>query len=109
MLGADIFIETTRPMEQFGSHMDDIASQHSLALKLISCRGVKVYPMEHSIQPDVIDVVRCRFVETNGQELSNQKIRGLLQAIEPYDRWMHVEKLQSFDGISGYSKAHGED
>lgn len=109
VLGADIFVETTKPMEQFGPHMEEIASQHSLALKLISCRGVKVYPTEHNIQPDVIDVVRCRFVEKNGKEISNQKIHGLLQAIETHDRWMHVEKLQSFDGTSGYSKAHGED
>ena len=109
VLGADIFVETTKPMHELGNHMEDLAAQHSLSLKLISCRGVKVYPAEHNIQPDVIDVVRCRFFEKEGQELSNQKIRALLQSIEPHDKWVHVEKLQSFDGTSGYSKSHGED
>ncbi len=109
VVGVDIFIETATPMTTFGLRMEKRAHAHGLVLKLISCRGVKVYPQDHGVSPEVTDVVRCRFMETGDGELGNAKIHALLSDIESYDHWMHIEKLQCFDGTAGYSKAHGED
>ncbi len=108
--GVDIFVETAREMIEFGPYIEKIADKHDLALKLISCRGVKVFPSDHGLSPDMTDVVRCRFIHKKAdQEIKDNIIGAVLQDIAAQDRWMHIEKLQSFDGVLGYSKAHGED
>jgi len=110
VVGLDIFVETARAMDAFGPHLQQIAGKHDLALKLISCRGVKVFPSDHGLMPDMVDVVRCRFVHKDaGNEIKDDTLCAVLQDISVQDRWMHIEKLQSFDNAPGYSKAHGED
>ncbi|MBX9697418.1 MAG: isocitrate dehydrogenase, partial [Alphaproteobacteria bacterium] len=109
VVGADIFIETTANVGDFGALMEKLADQNHLKLKLITCRGVKVYPFEHGLFPEVTDVVRCRFIGKDAGTFDDKKICELLSDIEPHHSWMHIEKLQSFDGVPGYSKAHGED
>ncbi len=109
VVGADIFIETTKPMAAFGPEMESFGHKHHLTLKLITCRGVKVFPRDHEISPDVIDVVRCRFMAPQETELEHKTLHALLADIESHYHWMHIEKLQVFDGVIGYSKAHGED
>lgn len=109
VVGVDIFIETGEAMGKVGPHLEQIGASQGCVLKLISNRGVKVYPVDHGLVPDMTDVVRCRFFPKEGGELKADTVRTLLSAVEETYRWMHIEKLQTFDGVLGYSKAHGED
>jgi isocitrate dehydrogenase len=36
------------------------------------------------------------------------QILDLLSRIGAVHRWMHVEKLQEFEGVAGFTKAQGE-
>ena len=109
VVGVDVFMETSRAMNEFGPHLEKIADKHDLKLKLISNRGVKVYPVDHGLVPDMTDVARCRFVPKDGGDLKNTALHGLLTDIEKTDCWMHIEKLQKFDDALAFTKAHGED
>ncbi len=53
---------------------------------------------------------RCRFIlrDPTG-DLADSAMFDLLQRIAAQHRWMHVEKLQEFDGVSGFTMAQGED
>jgi isocitrate dehydrogenase len=60
--------------------------------------------------PEYVDHYRCRFLLRDGAgELDDAAILELLQRIGGRYRWMHVEKLQEFDGAQGFTKAQGED
>lgn len=106
--GVDVFIEAHRDIENTGVMLQTDADACGLMLKLLSCRGVQVFPREGDISPDITDVVRCRFMEPTDGDLKNEKIHNLLHAIESHTPWTHIEKLHEFDGVPAYSKAHGE-
>jgi isocitrate dehydrogenase len=76
---------------------------------MISNRGTKVYPPTGAIT-DCVDHWRCRFVlrDPSG-ELSDAALLALLQRVAAEHRWMHLEKLQEFDGALGFTMAQGED
>jgi len=74
---------------------------------MISNRGVQVYPSAGAT-PDCVDVYRCRFVSSEGSRLTDQDLLALLARIPAPLRWVHVEKLQHFDGAPGYTRAQGE-
>ena len=42
-------------------------------------------------------------------EATDAQILDLVQRVGSRFRWMHLEKLQEFDGAAGYTKAQGED
>ena len=59
---------------------------------------------------DYVDHWRCRFVPRNGSgQLSDDYVSALLARVASRHRWMHVEKLQEFDGEPAFTKAQGED
>ena len=107
--GADIFIETSTPISEFGQKIDQIISHLPVKLKLISCRGVKVYPLTSSPAQDLVDCVRCRFIGKEGTTFTTETIMTLLTCLQDHYSWTHIEKLNIFDGVHSYSKAHGED
>ncbi len=77
--------------------------------KMISNRGTKVYPPTGAMT-DCVDHWRCRFVLRDaGGDLDDSIVFDLLRRIAAQYRWMHVEKLQEFDGVSGFTMAQGED
>lgn len=83
-----------------------------LKLKMISNRGTKVYP---GVMPKIwlVDHHRCRYVATdengNYMNIGDEEIFNLIREISAAGiKWMHIEKLQLFDGELGYSKAQGE-
>jgi len=45
----------------------------------------------------------------DAEELGDAVIMALLDRLSPRHRWMHLEKLQEFDGVPGFTKAQGED
>jgi isocitrate dehydrogenase len=79
-----------------------------LALKLISNRGTKVYPPMET-DTDCVDHWRCRFVTRSGAPLDDGLLLDLLARIGAHYTWMHIEKLQDFDGVRGFTLAQGEE
>ncbi|HEU6446698.1 MAG TPA: hypothetical protein VFL61_16725 [Gaiellaceae bacterium] len=68
-----------------------------------------MYPATGAIT-DCVDHWRCRFhLGSNGHELEDGEVVDLLGRIGGRHRWMHVEKLQAFDGEPAFTKAQGED
>ena len=107
--GVDIFVESSLPARELGPKLEALSEQTPLRLKMISNRGTKVYP-DMGAMTDCVDQWRCRFVlrEARG-DLDDRTLFDLLGRVAAAHRWMHVEKLQEFDGEPGYSRAQGED
>lgn len=107
--GVDLFVSTHHDIEKMGEKMTDLAKSANLKLKLISNRGVKVYPSDHGTTPDVTDSFICRFAATdNNRDVTDEDITTLINLMSKDYRWTHIEKLNVFDGVPAYSKVHGE-
>ncbi len=106
--GIDVFFENTKPIIEFGKLMEEAAAEASVKLKIITSRGMKIYPTTQNTMTDLIDQVTARFVGEAGP-LSDNQIQKIITAVSARALWAHIEKLQVFDGKAGYTKAHGED
>lgn len=107
--GVDIFVESPLSAPDLGPSLEALCEQTPLQLKMISNRGTKVYP-DTGAMTDCIDQWRCRFVLRDGSgDLDDRTLFDILGRVAMVHRWMHVEKLQEFDGDLGYSRAQGED
>jgi isocitrate dehydrogenase len=72
---------------------------------MITNRGAIVFPSSGR-RVSLVDHYRCRFVLRDGvTRLGDEEILSLLAALSHSHRWMHVEKLQEFDGEAAYSKS----
>lgn len=109
VIGIDIFVESALSAEAIGKNLEHLALDTPVKLKMISNRGTKVYPPTGAMT-DCVDHWRCRFIlrDPTG-DLADSAMFDLLQRIAAQHRWMHVEKLQEFDGVSGFTMAQGED
>lgn len=108
--GVDVFIdydEDNRDAENFGKAIEK-CNTAGLSLKIISNRGVKVYPggMQETFKSDHW---RCRFVKNDGRDLSHGDVTALLESIAGagFD-FIKTEHLYTFDGKRGYSLSQGE-
>ena len=108
-IGIDIFVESALSAEAIGKSLEHLALGTPIKLKMISNRGTMVYPPTGAMT-DCVDHWRCRFIlrDPTG-DLVDSAMFDLLQRIAAQHRWMHVEKLQEFDGVSGFTMAQGED
>lgn len=105
--GADIFVETPLAPVDLGKAIEAATAGASATLKMISNRGTRVYPPTGTIT-DCIDQYRLRFIKADGS-LTDADIADLLTRISTVAPWAHIEKLQEFDGVQGWTKAQGED
>ncbi len=106
--GVDVFLESGLAPQPLGTSIEQIVRELPLQLKMISNRGTKVYPDNGAIT-DCVDHWRCRFVQRDNRlEVSDQEVLDLLHRLGQHHRWVHVEKLQEFDGQAAYTKAQGE-
>ena len=87
--------------------MEKAAAAADMRLKLITCRGMKVYPLTSNSVPDLTDQVTARFAG-NGPVDDNQ-IQKIIAEIGKGSLWTHIEKLHVFDRKTAYTKAHGEE
>lgn len=109
VVGVDVFVESPLGPEELGRSVEGIADGSPLALKAVSNRGTKVYPATGAIT-DCVDQYVCRFVLRDGNgDLGDAQLLDLVQRIAAQHRWMHLEKLQEFDGAQGYTRSQGED
>ncbi len=109
VIGIDIFVESALSAEAIGKSLEHHVLETPVTLKMISNRGTKVYPPTGAMT-DCVDHWRCRFILRDATgDLADAAVFDLLQRIAAQHRWMHVEKLQEFDGVSGFTMAQGED
>ena len=107
-VGVDIFVEWDGDPDTLGHSVEALAAGTPFALKMISNRGTKVYPATGTATA-CVDHWRCRFFGRDGHEPTSADVLALLDRIGQRHRWMHVERLQVFDGEPGFTKAQGED
>lgn len=108
LVGVDVFVESERDPRAIGITLQAAAEGSAFALKMISSRGAQVWP-EMGGNTFLVDHFRARFLfrePPKGDAVA--EITDLLQRIGRQHRWMHLEKLQRFDGADAFTKAQGE-
>lgn len=111
LLGVDIFLhwdEQERSADALGQRFERaIMEVPGTSLKMISNRGVKVYPEGFS-ETFCTDHWRCRVLADNGQ-MSHDQVIALLTAVKNAGLdFIKTEHLVSFDGQKAYSLGQGE-
>ncbi len=113
LVGIDVFLETDLRAEQLGAELDVIAEDSPFRLAGISNRGVQVYPPTGG-QTFLVDHFACRFMLKHPKPLTASTANGqaeisyLVQRIGAQFAWMHIEKLQRFDGKDAFERPQGE-
>jgi isocitrate dehydrogenase len=108
VVGVDVFIQSNLTANIIGKGLEEIVLELPIQLKMISNRGVKVYPSTGT-SLDVVDLWSCRFIADEPTDCSDQLICRLLEKIGHSYTWMHLEKLTFFGDRRGFTKAQGED
>ena len=111
LLGVDIFLhwdESDRSPDVLGKRFEHaIASVAGTHLKMISNRGVKVYPDGFS-ETFCTDHWRCRVLSDSGT-MTHDQVIALLSAVKNAGLdFIKTEHLVSFDGQKAYSLGQGE-
>jgi isocitrate dehydrogenase len=103
--GVDVYVETELEPKELAASLEGLAKPSALRLEMITNRGAMVYPSSDR-RVSLVDHFRCRFVVRNAEsDLADAEILALLTTIGGQYRWMHVEKLQQFDGKPSFSKS----
>ncbi|MGI9089974.1 MAG: NADP-dependent isocitrate dehydrogenase, partial [Gemmatimonadaceae bacterium] len=106
--GVDVFLESLEHPKQLGDTLTRLSDGSGLTLKVISNRGTAVWP-EFGQRTSLVDAYQCRFMSPDQSgEATDAQIAALLQRIASAYRWVHIEKLQRFNGKDAFSKAQGE-
>jgi isocitrate dehydrogenase len=103
--GIDIYVESNLEPKALASELEKLTTTSPVSLQMISNRGAMVFPASDR-RVSLVDHYRCRFVlrEPTAQ-LGDAEILSLLGFVGNKYKWMHVEKLQEFDGDPAYSKS----
>ena len=108
VVGADVFVESLLMPGELGRAVEELVAGAPLQLAGIANRGTAVYP-EVEAKVGLVDHYRCRFVARDAaKEVTDAQLIDLLQRMAPSLCWMHVEKLQQFDGEDAFSKSAGQ-
>ena len=110
LVGVDVFLDWTddgRDPDTLGPRLERAAPE-AWRLKMITNRGVKVYP-DGIPETFWTDHWRCRFVPTGGDPTDFAAILGLLGALHGAGLdVIKTEHLYTFDGERAYSLGQGE-
>jgi len=105
LAGLDVYIETDMDPRNLASDLEKLATTSPLELQMITNRGALVFP-SNGRRVSLVDHFRCRFVlREAAANVGDAEILSLLGAIGIKHRWMHIEKLQEFDGEPAFSKS----
>jgi isocitrate dehydrogenase len=108
VVGLDVFVESPLTASELGASLMELTHDTRLSLKMISSRGTKVFPPTGALT-ETGDHFRCRFIiKENPGDLPDEDVNQLLARISRRHRWMHIEKLQEFDGELGFTRDQGE-
>ena len=109
LVGVDVFLDWSdgdRQPDALGDGLRTLDGD-GLRLKLITNRGVKVYP-DGLPETFWTDHWRCRFVATDGTASAGQVVSLLGRLAEAGYDAIKTENLYTFDGARAYSLAQGE-
>jgi isocitrate dehydrogenase len=105
VIGVDVYVESELEPKALAASLEGLAKPSALRLEMITNRGAMVYPSSDR-RISLVDHFRCRFVPRNAaSDLADAEILALLATIGVQYRWMHIEKLQEFDGKASFSKS----
>jgi isocitrate dehydrogenase len=108
VVGLDVFVESPLSAPELGASLMELTHDTRLSLVMISSRGTKVFPPTGAMT-ETGDHFRCRFIiKENPGDLPDEDVNQLLARISRRHRWMHIEKLQEFDGELGFTRDQGE-
>jgi isocitrate dehydrogenase len=103
--GLDVYVESELEPKALAASLEGLAKSSQLRLEMITNRGAMVYPSSDR-RIALVDHFRCRFVpRDSASDLADAEILSLLATIGGQYRWMHIEKLQEFDGKPSFSKS----
>ena len=111
LVGVDVFVDWVgedRDPNVLGSILEQAAAASEWKLKMITNRGVKVYP---GGIPETFstDHWRCRFVKPDGSVTDFDAVLRLLAEVHKSGcEVIKTEHLYTFDGERGYSLGQGE-
>jgi isocitrate dehydrogenase len=109
VVGIDVFVESTLPVEKLGRSVEGLVAGSPVELTMVDSRGTKIYPSTGTMT-DTIDHYRCRLMQRAADgDLTEAQVLEAVTKVGAKHRWMHVEKLNEFDGALGFTKAQGED
>jgi isocitrate dehydrogenase len=105
VIGVDVYVESELEPKALAASMEGLAKSSAVRLEMITNRGAMVFPASDR-RVSLVDHFRCRFVPRNSaSELPDADILALLATIGGQYRWMHIEKLQEFDGAPAFSRS----
>ena len=105
LTGLDVYIESDMDPRNLASDLEKLTTTSPLKLQMITNRGALVFP-SNDRRVSLVDHFRCRFVLREATaSFGDAEILSLLGAIGAKLRWMHIEKLQEFDGEPAFSKS----
>jgi isocitrate dehydrogenase len=103
--GVDVYIESELEPKALAASLEKISQPSVLRLEMISNRGAMVFPGPDR-RVSLVDHFRCRFVaRESGANVEDAAILRLIDTVGAQHRWMHIEKLQEFDGSAAFSKS----
>ena len=109
LIGVDIFTRDDCLSDVIGDKLVELAASTGMKLKMISNRGLKVYPNGHP-ETFLTDHWRCRYYATKqGDIITNGDITAMMNAIS--DAGIEViktENLYMLQGERAYSLGQGE-
>jgi len=113
LVGIDVFLESDLRSEELGRALEAVAEDTPFRLNGVSNRGVQVYPSSGG-QTFLVDHFAARFMLKHPIPLVDSSASGqpeisyLVQRIGAKFAWMHIEKLQAFDGKDAFERPQGE-
>ncbi len=111
LVGIDIFLDwdtDPRDPDRLGAVLQEAAGRVGWSLKMITNRGVKVFP---GGLPETFctDHWRCRFVPSGASATTFDAVLDLLASVHRSEcEVIKTEHLYTFDGARGYSLGQGE-
>jgi isocitrate dehydrogenase len=105
LTGLDIYVESALDPAKLAADLEKLTETSPLKLQMITNRGAMVYPASGR-RVSLVDHFRCRFVFRDAiVTAGDAEILSLLGAVAAKYQWMHVEKLQEFDGQPAFSRS----
>jgi len=105
LIGLDVYLESDLEPAKLAAGLELLAKPTPLKLQMITNRGAMVFPASGR-HVSLVDHFRCRFVPRDSAAvLGDVEILALLGTIGARHRWMHIEKLQEFDGEPAFSRS----
>ena len=107
VIGVDIFAETLMLPAEFGTKLAALAGPE-FELRIVSARGTVVWP-KMSPAFDHPGFFRSRFVARDKSKVvTDEALYALIARVAGVATWFHLEKLRSWNGEEGFTRAQGE-